>query len=68
MKNRCFKVKNLDAVLDVIVGTKESQRPPSADGFWLVKLKEGDKKNHDCLKGCEEVKDIQKELKSEKWH
>jgi len=68
MKNKCFKVKDLDAVLDVIVGTKESQRPPSKDGFWLVKLREGDNQKYKHLEGCEEIKDIEKELQKKEWH
>jgi len=68
MKNRYFKTKDIKSVLGVIVGTEESQRPPSKDGFWLVKLKEGDKENYKCLEGCEEIKDLEKELQKKEWY
>lgn len=67
MKNKYYKVKDIDKVLHCIVGTKESQRPMSKDGYWLVKLFENDKKIHECLKDCEEVKDLHKELYNERW-
>lgn len=67
MENRYFKDKDIDAVLSVIVGTKESQRPPSKDGFWLVKLKRGDNEKHKCLEGWEEIKDLDKETQKEEW-
>lgn len=70
MKNRYFLGKDIDSVLDCIVGSKEDQRPISKDGFWLIKLFEGDCEDHECLNVWHSIKskdELIKELKNDRW-
>lgn len=71
MANRIFKGKGeiTKEIEAVIVGSISQQRERNSLGYVIVKLPEGDKSNHECLKGWVELSDleIKEELQKVEW-
>jgi len=71
MANRYFKGSG-QITIDiekVIVGNRETQMQPSKLGNRIVKLQEGDKENHDCLKNWTELsyEEMIADLQTDEW-